>query len=277
MLNSFLISIIRSTFRVHSYILAPHYRNKREVILAYCLKNGLGFDKALLLINQLEADSRKDTTQSDKKVREKETEPMTQILKLQFAEVKGKEDLFSFVMKHQAELGNSHNTAYRYFLKMLYILSGEDEELEGEMVYSIEKVTEDYLRLNMPSDKKTAGYSNVQKIVKKYWPGATTMKAMKSRSQDVNRKTLLLLYIVTGGVWDKEYTEIDEGYIKTEELIEKHCNQMNQMLSECGMSLIDPRNMFDYLILYCLRPEDKIFMSERMEMLITELYGESAM
>lgn len=249
-----------------------HYRNKREVILAYCLKNRLGFDKALFLIKQLEADGKKDNPHSCEEETGKGA--VTQILKLQFAEVKKKKDLFSFIMEHQADMGNSHNTAYQYFQKMLAILSGEDKELEGEAIYSIEKVAADYLRLNMPLDKKTDGYSNVQKIIKKYWPQATAVKAMKCRKQEVNRKTLLLLYIVTGGVWDKEYTEFDESYVGNEEVIENHCNRMNQMLRECGMSPIDPRNMFDYLILYCLRPEDKIFMSERLEEVIEELYRE---
>ena len=58
------------------------------------------------------------------------------------------------------------------------------------------------------------------------------------------------------------------------EILEYHCSQMNQMLMECGMSTIDPRNIFDYLILYCMRPEQQLFMSERMELLIKEIFGE---
>lgn len=241
-----------------------HYRNKKEIIFAYCLKYEFDYENAVCMAGQLSA---KDNGNDEKDTYK---EPMTQIMKLEFQKVKGKEDLFSFIMNHQSQMGNCHNTAYSYFCKMFSLLSGD--EIEGEDIYSIEKVAEDYLRFNVPLDKKTAGYSNVQKIVKKYWTGASGMKAMKSRSMDVNRKTLLLLYIVTGGVWEKEYTETDETYIGLEDFLEAHCNRMNQMLSECGMSSIDPRNIFDYLILYCLRPEEKIFMSDRMESLLGEIF-----
>jgi len=46
------------------------------------------------------------------------------------------------------------------------------------------------------------------------------------------------------------------------------------MLMECGMRRIDPRNVFDYLVLYCLRPEDEMFMSDRMAQLAAELFRE---
>lgn len=52
--------------------------------------------------------------------------------------------------------------------RMLGLLTGE--ALEGEQTYSMEYVAEEYLRLNVPKDKKTARYTDVQKLVKKYWP-----------------------------------------------------------------------------------------------------------
>ncbi len=97
---------------------------------------------------------------------------------------------------------------------------------------------------------------------------------MKSRSEDVGRKTLLLLYLVTGGVWEQEYDELDETYIQPKEFLETYCHRMNKMLMECGMRRIDPRNVFDYLVLYCLRPEEEMFMSERMSALAAELFAE---
>ena len=192
------------------------------------------------------------------------------MMKAEFQKVRGEEDLFAFILNHRMQMGDGHNTAYAYFVKMLSVLSGEN--MEDEEHYSMEYIADNYLRLNVPVDKKTSGYSNVQKIVKKYWPGARNIKAMKSRSEDVNRKTLLLLYIVTGGTLGDTYTELDEEYLDTAEFLEMHCIRMNEMLERCGMCKIDSRNMFDYLVLYCLRPEDELFMSERMEMLMDELF-----
>lgn len=238
-----------------------HYRNPREMIYAYCLRYRLGYRYACEMVGQFLQE------QSDNG---SNREPVTQLIRQKFQSIEAEEDLFSFILRHQSQLGTQHNTAYSYFCKMLSLLTGED--LEGEASYSMEYVAETYLRLNVPQDKKTGNYSDIQKIVKKYWPGARSIKAMKSRSEDVSRKTLLLLYLVTGGVWEQEYDELDEAYIQPKEFLETHCRRMNNMLAECGMCQIDPRNVFDYLVLYCLRPEDELFMSDRMAALASEIF-----
>ena len=238
-----------------------HYRNPREMIYAYCLRYRLGYGYAKNLAEQFL--QKESETGSNR-------EPVTQLIRQEFQSVKAEEDLFSFILRHQPYLGTKHNTAYSYFCKMLALLTGED--MNGEECYSMEYVAETYLRLNVPQEKKTGNYSDIQKIVKKYWPGARSIKAMKSRSEDVSRKTLLLLYLVTGGIWEQEYDELDETYIQPKEFLETHCKRMNQMLSECGMCRIDPRNVFDYLVLYCLRPEDEVFMSDRMAALAAEIF-----
>lgn len=237
-----------------------HYRNAREVVYAYCLRYGLSYGYACRLADQL---AREKTAQDIR-------EPVTQIIRQEFQSVQAEEDLFSFLLRHQEHLGTYHNTAYAYFCKMLTLLTGES--LDGEACYSMEYVAEVYLRLNVPQEKKTGAYSDIQKMVKKYWPGVRSIKAMKSRSEDVSRKTLLLLYLVTGGVWDQDYDELDEAYIPPKEFLETHCKRMNRMLMNCGMRRMDPRNVFDYLVLYCLRPEDEVFMSDRMAALAAEIF-----
>lgn len=238
-----------------------HYRDSREMVYAYCLRYGLGYPYARQLAEQFSPSGVSPDTHRD---------PVTQMMRQEFQSVQAEEDLFSFLLRHQAQLGSFHNTAYSYFCKMLTLLTGE--ALDGETCYSMEYVAETYLRLNVPQGKKTGTYSDVQKMVKKYWPGARSIKAMKNRKEDVSRKALLLLYLVTGGIWDQDYDELDEAYIQPKEFLEVHCKRMNQMLRNCGMCRIDPRNVFDYLVLYCLRPEDEFFMSDRMAALAAELF-----
>ena len=240
-----------------------HYRNTREMIYAYCLKYHLGYNYACHLAEQLVRDKETGDTQKA---------PVTHMLRQEFQKIQAEEDLLSFIMKHRSDLGTTNNTAYAYFCRMLTLLTGE--ELEGEERYSMEYVAETYLRLNVPQEKNTARYTDIQKMVKKYWPGPRSIKAMKSRGEDVSRKTLLLMYLVTGGVWDEDYDELDESYITPREFLETHCRRMNEMLRNCGMGTIDPRNVFDYLVLFCLRPEDKLFMSDRMAALAAEIFNE---
>ncbi|MBQ3215442.1 MAG: hypothetical protein IJB11_04905 [Oscillospiraceae bacterium] len=238
-----------------------HYRNGREMIFAYGLRYGLTYPEACALAEQMLSGNREASSRN----------PMTHVIRQEFQKVRGAEDLFAFILRHKQSLGTSHNTAYAYFTRMLALLTGED--MDGEERYSMEYVADTYLRLNVPLDKKTGGYTDIQKMVKKYWPGAKSVKAMKAGSEDVSRKALLLMYLVTGGVWDQEYDELDEGYIQPKEFLEGHCKRMNHMLRQCGMRRIDPRNPFDYLVLYCLRPEDELFMSDRMAQLAGEIFG----
>ncbi len=237
-----------------------HYRDPREMVYAYALRYRLGYAYACILAEQLTKSVPDNGGDS----------PATMYLRQDFQSVKAEEDLFSFVLRHGSAMGTGHNTAYAYFCKMLKLLTGE--ELEGESRYSMEYVADTYLRLNMPETKKSGAYSDIQKMVKKYWPGSRSVKAMKNRTEEVTRKTLLLLYLVTGGVWDEEYDELDEGYVSIQEFMQTHCERMNRMLSECGMQGIDPRNVFDYLVLYCLRPEDDLFMSDRMAALVEAIF-----
>ncbi len=240
-----------------------HYRNPREMVYAYALRYHLGYGYACHLAAQFAPQKEAPYSGSQ--------EPVSQLIHQEFQSVRAEEDLFSFILRHRAQLGTTHNTAYSYFCKMLTLLTGED--LAGEEQYSMEYVADTYLRLNVPKDKKTGNYSDIQKMVKKYWPGPRSIKAMKSRQEDVNRKTLLLMYLVTGGVWEQDYDELDEAYIQPKEFLETHCQRMNKMLHECGMGPIDPRNVFDYLVLYCLRPEDTLYMSDRMAALAAEIFN----
>ena len=57
------------------------------------------------------------------------------------------------------------------------------------------------------------------------------------------------------------------------EILVTHCDRINEMLKDCGMSVIDPRNPFDWLVLFCLKPDQDDFMSERMELMVKELFG----
>lgn len=239
-----------------------HYRNVQEMVYAYCLRCRLPYSYARSLAQQFEK----------KPDRESVRYPVTQVIQQEFQSVQAEEDLLCFIARHRDNLGTHHNTAYAYFCKMLDLLTGE--ALEGEDTYSMEYVAQMYLRLNVPREKKTGQYTDVQKMVKKYWPSPRSIKAMKSRSEDVGRKTLLLMYLVTGGVWDQEYDELDESYIQPEEFLVTHCHRMNRMLMQCGMRRIDPRSAFDYLLLYCLRPEEDMCMSQRMSALAAELFRE---
>lgn len=192
---------------------------------------------------------------------------LTGTVREKFPKLQQEKDLLQFILEHKNSFGKYHNTAYWYFDAMFGLLTKEGGEF-----CSLEDTVDNYLRLRMPKNKRTDGYSEIQKLVKKHWPGSRSIKAMKNRKQDVTRKTLLLLYLVTGGIYGDSYEELDEEYVTDEEFLEYHCRAMNRMLSECGMARIDPRNAFDFLVLYSVRPQEDTFMSDRMAEIVEELY-----
>ncbi len=229
-----------------------HYRNIKELVYAYCLKNNMGYEYARELAEVILQPEGRLCSETASAVNEGDGQAgfWTSDVKEQFQILRSHEELFQFIIDRKGGLGKWHNTAYHYFDMMLKLLTEEN----GKMVCSLEGVTDTYLRLGMPVDKCTSSYNYIQKLVKKHWPGSRNIKAMKARTSEVTRKTLLLLYIATGGMY--------------------HCRNMNRMLSDCGMGRIDPRNAFDFLVLYSIRPEKDLFMSERIKEIIDELYND---
>ena len=67
-------------------------------------------------------------------------------------------------------------------------------------------------------------------MIKQGWPNATKLKNICARREDVPRKLLLLLYLITENVVDDAYDEMDESYLSPEELFEEHWWRVNLML-----------------------------------------------
>ncbi|MDR0857528.1 MAG: hypothetical protein LBN97_00675, partial [Oscillospiraceae bacterium] len=118
--------------------------------------------------------------------------------------------------------------------------------------------TASYLRLNVPVTRSTAGLDTIQKVIREYWIGEMSIKRILERKEDVTRKSLLLLYIATGGestYFDEPDNDSDvplalyfENEMTPQESLENHSIAIDIMLKECGFASLDPRNPFDWLI-----------------------------
>lgn len=167
-----------------------------------------------------------------------------------------------------------HIRGYYYFCQYLNrLIQPRPVAGKNELDYSIETVMDTYLTLKMPAGKKRTSYSLVQKLIKRNWPNTTFIRKILSHKEDVPRKLLLLLYVVTenSGFMD-DYSEFDEDYISLEERVEDHWWTLNAMLTDCGMAPMDLRNAFDWLILYSVSTNGEESMSVRLEGVIDELF-----
>lgn len=232
-----------------------HLRNPQELAYAYCLRTGQSYGEAVSLIAGLK--------------------PLENIEGKSFAMTKTVADAFQNVYDDEAfhrfysaqydNLGRLQNTAYSRFLFFLNLLIDPSAPLytERDEKYSVDDVVETYLRMNLPLDKRTAKMTLLQKTIRKYWPNATNVLRMRNRDEDVTRRILLLLYLITEGAAPDD-DEFDDETTERERF-DEHYWRVNSMLHDCGMSRLDPRSVFDWLVLYCLKTGGDEAMSERMQ------------
>lgn len=250
-----------------------HFRNPTEICYAYCLSRNMSYKEALRLAAKLPA-KLCETAETDKPV-------FTEGLMRKFMDVSDEEGLLAFFKENAGSFGCMHNTAYKYFKEMFDLLKAPDADMlyvDADENYSIEKTVSAYLRMNVPLDRSKEKLSVVQKIIKLYWPNETSIKRIYSRTDDVKRKNLLLLYIITEGVTEEQAEDADEGeyFESAEECFYFHFYKINLMLSECGMGSLDPRGVFDWLVLYSIRITGEEAMSDRMSEIIGRLFGEKS-
>lgn len=247
-----------------------HLREPREAGYLYCLRSGKTYQESQVFLSDIPG------IDGPFPVAEKSAENYTRTVEDSFALVHTDAEFLSFIESNQSNFGTLHNTAYRYFCNFFDELmrpTGPCTAEEDE-TYSIERVVDTYLRMGLPSDRKTSGYSPEQKAIKRLWPNATAIKNMRNRKADVTRKVLLLLYLVTEGLDDGAIEESLgwEPPDRTAQL-EEHSWNIDLMLHECGYAPLDPRNPFDWLVLYSLTTDGEMeAMSDRLTSILTELF-----
>lgn len=247
-----------------------HYRNPRELVYTYCLRTKRDYPEAVSLMQKLHMEVTHDKAEPlSRKCPEDElfTE-ITGYIRSRFKNIRSEDELKEFLKIHKRKFGQQHRTAYRKFRKMLnYLLhpASEEDLLPDEQDYSIRRVVDQYLRMGVPYGKKLGKYTPIQREIKHHWPSAKTIYEMCSGKLDVDRKTLLLLYLATEG-------EVDLGIAEMRNLSE-HQRRMDLMLAECGMPALSIHCPFDYLILLALENggEDD-FIGYRMERMIRKLF-----
>lgn len=243
-----------------------HYRDGREVVYAWFLRNGYTYTQARDFFLSL------PPVPSAAELPENIHTHITQELRADFQRVQSVEDLRACYLENLEQLGAFHVRAWSYFQKYLNLLIRPASDWgEAEADYSIEAVMEQYLSLRMPSGRNRRNYSVVQKLIKHNWPNATLLKNIRLRKEDVPRKLLLLLYVITENGLDDRYSETDEEYATPQDRLEDHWWSLNAILSDCGMPLLDPRNATDWLVLYAVTADDEP-MSQRMEAVIEKIF-----
>ncbi len=243
-----------------------HYRNGRDVVYAWFLRAGRSYREALDFFHSLPPIPH----QAD--LPESNLSHLTLEIRNAFLPIKDEDSLRKCYEEKLRDFGALHMRAYRYFERYLHTLIHPDGD-ERERDYSLETVMQTYLALSMPSGKKRKNYSLVQRLIKQGWPNTTLLKNIRTHKEDVSRKLLILLYVVTENSFDESAGDYDEEP-SLQSQVEDHWWTLNAILTDCGMPALDLRNAWDWLALYALTAGPEESMSERMQQVIESIFAD---
>ncbi len=249
-----------------------HYRDGRDIIYSWFLRNDYGYADARSFYESLPPIPQPDVFPLAADGNESNSH-ITKNMQSEFYAIHEPGSLRDAYIRNMPKFGRLHVRAYQYFEKYLRQLTHPQNNYTGttEANYSIETVMDYYLSLHMPGSRNRSRYTTVQKLLKKNWPNATALKNICAHRADVPRKLILILYVVTENILDDD----DEVYedLSLQERLEKHWWMLDAILSDCGMPTLDPRNVMDWLILYALTADDDESASERMSSVIDDMFS----
>lgn len=160
---------------------------------------------------------------------------------------------------------------------------------------SVRDILETYFYRNLipvqvrGKDASENAFSAIQRSIRQNWPDESILSKMESRKIDVSRKVLILLFMATDGcstAFSDEYTEddpftsgycadffVEDEYVESpEDVFLSIYTRLNIMLSDCGFPQLDPRNPFDWIILFCISSGDLWESDARLQELLEKMY-----
>lgn len=167
-------------------------------------------------------------------------------------------------------------------VKSLEDLEGDTDLFRPEAMDTSE-ILQTYLYRNLIPVKERGkasaenAFSAIQQSIRQNWPDEATLSKMKGRKKDVTRKTLILLFLATDGSGSSfTQEEEEEEPLTQEDRFLDIYTRMNLMLTACGFQKLDPRNPFDWMILYCISTGDLWDSDQRLPAMLRAMFPEAA-
>lgn len=247
-----------------------HWRDVQELTYGFALSKGMNFAEAKALYERIPKETGAENAN---------TAASTNLIKDDVMSIADEAELIAYIQKALSALGKFHNTAYALFMDYMQMLedAGIVDGLTGEKSMSVRDVLDSYLyRKTVPAGAKgkKENLTDAQKFIKADWPDETTLSRMKSRQADVTRKVLILLFLATnGGDAEEDYDFDDDEDLTRDEIFADAVQRLNLMLASCGYMKLDPRNRFDWMVMYAMCAEDIFDVDERFSSFLSELYA----
>ncbi len=259
-----------------------HWRDPRELTYAFAMGKGMTYPEATALFMRVIP---KETEKKPNAARD----TFTSVIQQEAATLKTEEELKQYLLDAGEKLGVFHNKAYQQFMAFLSLLEQPHAvSVDEEESFTVRRIVETYLDSKFPSDWDKKKLDEKRRGILAGWPDEVTLSRMKTGKIDVNRKTLILLFLATDGGdeitddWQEDvYWDEDEEESDADADFRSSYIRLNQMLSSCGYRMIDPRSPFDWVVIYCLRvsgdPDAMEGLSERLSEMLDVLFSASSL
>lgn len=280
-----------------------HWRNPKDIVWCYSILHSTSHTMTWNLLEQVEA---KNFPNSRKTQNQTESYTAAVYEKLQPVLYQDEAALLAFFIEEEERLGYLHNTAYSQFTKYMDLLkqgyaADGIEALFKEMTkeeknkakirvdgdigphkpepMSVRDILETYFYRNLipvqvrGKEKSENAFSAIQRSIRQNWPDESILSKMESRKMDVSRKVLILLFLATDGCdtdFSDEYDEVDSA----EDVFLSVYMRMNTMLNACGFPQLDPRNPFDWMILFCISSGNLWESDDRLRSILLSMFSQ---
>ena len=261
-----------------------HWRNVEDVLWSYALYHQYSYVQTQDFIARCS-----NLISSCKQIKTERSQVYTAEIEQKIRPVlRGSEsDLISFLKNQSTSFGSAHNTAYSLFQQYMEILEngGTGDYIDDGPKMTARYILENYLyREIIPVVKRDksrgqSAFDVIQRTIRANWPDEQTLSRMKSREIEVPRKVLMMLFLATDGgdedSWSgdtDDFDDYDDEPLSRDELFQDVSTRMNKMLHSCGFQELDPRNPFDWIVLFSICVDDLWDADARIKSVLENLF-----
>lgn len=278
-----------------------HWRDPEDIVWCYTLLHNYSPERTMDLLER----SRAAVEPSKKKEAVPQNSYTAEIHdRIQNVLYLEEDAMLAFLQEEQSRLGTFHNTAYQLFNQYMGLLKRGYSELGMEALFeemtreekkkakssvdgdigpyraepiTVRDILETYMyRKFVPVQtrgkaKSADFFSPIQRNIRQNWPDEYSLSKIESRKQDVSRKALILLFLATDGT-DSDFDEFEDLETADDVFLSLY-TRLDAMLNACGFPQLDPRNPFDWMILFCISSGDLWESDMRLQEILIKMYS----
>lgn len=255
-------------FFLKNYLSRPfNFKNTRESVFYYCFLNGKSFEHAQKLIAKI--------IETEPSISQDNYQIATVSIGRQLDDIKNDEALIKYLSTHRYLEQEQHSTARnRIFklLKMCYDFATQEIKYDNieeriEPIINIDGLLEVIYGFNeraMRGENKGIAKSDLPKYVRINFPQRQQFYNIeKNKANDDTIRKALVILVFYNFYATALFQRKNKRFLIDMDLscyYDDFENELNTILDDCGYIQIYKRNPFDWLMLYCARAKNPLYL-----------------